>query len=109
MLLNVYLLGWLVTAIGVGVALVAADRLCDRRRTGLLSVGSLAAFAGALWPVLVVGVVEMVAFRAVVETMRAAHLERGSLGSVGQWSAYEDETAVGVNAGATSCLLNLVE
>ena len=108
MLLNVYLIGWLVTAIGVGVALVAADRLCDRRRSRLLSVGSLAAFAGAMWPVLVVGVVEMLAFKAVVETMRAAHPERGPLGDVGQWSAYEDGTAVGVMAAATS-RLNLVE
>jgi hypothetical protein len=72
MLLNVYLIGWLVTAIGVVGALVAANRLSDRRRSHLLSDGSLAVLAGALWPVLVVGVVEMLAIKAVVETMRAA-------------------------------------
>jgi hypothetical protein len=72
MLLNVYLIGWLVTAIGVVGALVAANRLFDRRRSRLLCDGSLAVFAGALWPVLVVGVVEMLAITAVVETMRAA-------------------------------------
>lgn len=75
MLLNVYLIGGLVTAIGFAGALVAAnrlsDRLSDRRRSRLLCDGSLAVFAGALWPVLVVGVVEMLAITAVVETMRA--------------------------------------
>jgi hypothetical protein len=39
MLLNVYLCGWLVTTIG---ALVAANRLSDRRRSRPLSVGLLA-------------------------------------------------------------------
>jgi len=76
MLLNVYLIGSLVTAIGVGGALVAANRLSDRRRSRLLSDGSLAVLAGALWPVLVVGVVEMLAIKAVVDTMRAASARR---------------------------------
>ena len=72
MLLNVYLIGWLVTAIGVVGALVAANRLSDRRRSRLLSDGSLAVLAGALWPVLVVGALEMLAINAVVDSMRAA-------------------------------------
>ena len=43
MLLNVYLCGWLVTTIG---ALVAVNRLSDRRRSRSLSLGSLAVLAG---------------------------------------------------------------
>jgi hypothetical protein len=65
MLLNVYLCGWVVTTIGT---LVAANRVSsDRRRPQLLAV-----FAGALWPVLVVGVIELIAIVAVAKTMRAA-------------------------------------
>jgi nitrate reductase NapE component len=51
MLLNVYLCGWLVSTIG---ALVAAHWLSERRRSRLLSRGSLAVLAGVLWPVLAV-------------------------------------------------------
>ena len=69
MLLNVYLGGWLVTTIG---ALVVATRVSDRRRSGLLSLELVAVFAGALWPVLVVGVVELLAIVAVIKVMRAA-------------------------------------
>ena len=69
MLLNVYLCGWLVTTIG---ALVAANRLSDRRRSRPLSVGLLAVLAGVLWPVLAVGVVELIAIVVVARGMRAA-------------------------------------
>jgi hypothetical protein len=71
MLLNVYLCGWLVTTIGT---LVAANRLSDRgmSRPRPLSLGSLAVLAGVLWPVLVVGVVELIAIIVVVRRMRAA-------------------------------------
>jgi hypothetical protein len=41
--------------------------LPDRRRPQLLAV-----LAGALWPVLVVGVIELIAIVAVARTMRAA-------------------------------------
>ena len=69
MLLNVYLCGWLVTTIG---ALVAVNRLSDRRTSRSLSLGSLAVLAGVLWPVLVVGVVELIAIVLVARRMRAA-------------------------------------
>jgi hypothetical protein len=69
MLLDVYLFGWLVTTIGV---LIAANRLSDRRRPRLRCVGSLAVLAGAIWPLLVVGVVEVLAIVAVAKAMRAA-------------------------------------
>ena len=64
MLLNVYLCGWVLTTIGT---LVAVSRLPDRRRPQLLAI-----LAGALWPVLVVGVIELIAIVAVARTMRAA-------------------------------------
>jgi hypothetical protein len=67
MLLNVYLCGWL--TIG---ALVAANRLSDRRRSRPLSVGLLAVLAGVLWPVLAVGVMELIAIVVVARGMRAA-------------------------------------
>jgi hypothetical protein len=67
-LLNVYLCGWVVTTIG---ALVAVNRLSDRRRPWPLSLGSLAVLAGVLWPVLVVGVVELIAIVLVARRMRA--------------------------------------
>ena len=69
MLLNVYLCGWLVSTIG---ALVAAHWLSDRRMSRPLSRGSLAVLAGVLWPVLVVGVVELIAIVVVARRMRAA-------------------------------------
>jgi FtsH-binding integral membrane protein len=68
-LLNVYLCGWLITTIG---ALVAANRLSDRRMSRPLPLGSLAVLAGVLWPVLVVGVVELIAIVVVARKMRAA-------------------------------------
>jgi nitrate reductase NapE component len=65
MLLSVYLCGWLVTTIG---ALVAADR----RRSRPLSVGLLAVLAGVLWPVLAIGVVELIAIVVLARMIRAA-------------------------------------
>jgi hypothetical protein len=64
MLLNVYLCGWVVTTIGT---LVAVNRLPDCRRPHLL-----AALAGSLWPVLVVGVIELVAIVVLARSMRTA-------------------------------------
>jgi hypothetical protein len=68
MLLTVYLLGWLVMSIG---ALVAADWVSGHRLPGPLACGSLVILAGALWPVLVVGAVEMVFIVIVAKRMRA--------------------------------------
>lgn len=68
MLLNVYLCGWLVTTIGT---VVAANRLCDPRMSPQSPVrGSLAVLAGVLWPVLVVGVVELIAVAVLARRMR---------------------------------------
>lgn len=64
MLLNVFLCGWVITTIGT---LVAANRLSDRRRPQLLAV-----LAGALWPVLVVGVIELIAIAVLARSMRTA-------------------------------------
>jgi nitrate reductase NapE component len=64
-LLNVYLCGWLVITIG---ALVATDR----RRSRPLSVGLLAVLAGVLWPVLAIGVVELIAIVVLARVIRAA-------------------------------------
>ena len=69
MLLNVYLCGWLVTTIG---ALVAANGLSDRRRPQLPTQGWLAVLAGALWPVLVVGVIQLIAIAVLARSMRTA-------------------------------------
>jgi hypothetical protein len=68
MLLTVYLCGWLVTTIG---ALVAVNWFSDRRRSSPLAHGSLAVLAGVLWPVLVVGLAELVAIVIVTRRMRS--------------------------------------
>ena len=64
MLLIVYLCGCLATMIGV---LVAASRFGDRRVSQSLR-GLLAVLAGVLWPVLVVGVVELIAIVVLAQT-----------------------------------------
>lgn len=69
MLLIVYLCGCLVTMIGV---LVAASRFGDRRVSQSLH-GLFAVLAGVLWPVLVVGVVELIAIVVLARRMRAAN------------------------------------
>ena len=67
MVLDVYLCGWLVATVA---ALIAATQFSDRGKSRLLCVGSLGILAGALWPVLVVGVVELLAIVAVAKAMR---------------------------------------
>jgi hypothetical protein len=67
MLLTVYLCGWLVTTIG---ALVAVNWFSDRRTLRPLARGSLAVLAGVLWPVLAVGLAELVAIVIVSRRMR---------------------------------------
>ena len=63
----VYLCGWLVTTVG---AAITATHFSDRGMPRALSVGSLAVLAGALWPVLVISVVELLAVVAVAKGMR---------------------------------------
>jgi hypothetical protein len=67
MLLNVYLGGWLVGAIGV---LAVPNGVRDRPMSRSLIRGSLAVFAGALWPVLVVGLVELIAVAVLARMMQ---------------------------------------
>jgi hypothetical protein len=62
MLASLYAAGWFVTTIGV---LVAATTMATRSEVGLRCVGVIAVAAGALWPALVVGVVQMIAIAAV--------------------------------------------
>ena len=69
MLLTVYLCGWLVTTIG---ALVAANRFSDHRTASPLAHGTFAVLAGVLWPVLVVGVAEVLAIVIATRRMRIA-------------------------------------
>jgi hypothetical protein len=63
----VYLCGWLVTTVGVAIT---ATHFSDREMSRPLSVGSLAVLAGALWPVMVIGVMELLAIAAVAKGMR---------------------------------------
>jgi hypothetical protein len=69
MLLTVYLCGWPVTTI---CALVATNWISDRRIASPLAHGSLAVLAGVLWPVLAVGLAELVAIVIVTRRMRIA-------------------------------------
>ena len=67
MVLDVYLCGWLVATVA---ALIGATQFSDRGKSRPLCVGSLGILVGALWPVLVVGVVELLAIVAVAKGMR---------------------------------------
>ena len=67
MLLDVYLCGWLVATVA---ALIAATQCSDRGMSRPLCVVSLGILVGALWPVLVVGVVELLAIVAFAKGMR---------------------------------------
>ena len=69
MVLDVYLCGWLVATVA---ALIAATQFSDRGMSRPLCVVSLGILVGALWPVLVVGVVELLAIVAVAKGMRMA-------------------------------------
>jgi hypothetical protein len=74
MLLTVYLCGWLVTTIG---ALVAVNWFSDRRTLSPLARGSLAVLAGVLWPVLAVGLAELVAIVIASRRMRTTSARKG--------------------------------
>ena len=66
MVLDVYLCGCLVTTVA---ALIAATQFSDRRMSRPLHVRSLAVVTGALWPVLLIGAVELLAIVAVAKAM----------------------------------------
>ena len=67
MLLNVYLWGALVTAVG---ALMASYQFAGVEAERPLGRAAVAVVAGALWPVLVVGAAQFVAIAALVRVMR---------------------------------------
>jgi hypothetical protein len=76
MLLNVYLWGTLVTAVGT---LVAAYALYKGAEAGLFSRAGLSIVAGALWPLLAVGLVQTLIIMLVTEMARrdiARHSEQ---------------------------------
>jgi ABC-type spermidine/putrescine transport system permease subunit II len=64
MLLSMYLAGLFVTAIGV---LAAATKVRGRNEVRLRSVGFVALVAGLVWPVLVIGVVQLLAISALAK------------------------------------------
>jgi biotin transporter BioY len=66
MLVLLYLCGWLVSS---AVAYAVADAVWQGRQPRPFARGSLAVVAGALWPVLVLGLVE---FAAIAATAKAA-------------------------------------
>ena len=67
MVLDIYLCGWRVATVA---ALIAATQFSDRGKSRPLCVLSLGILVGALWPVLVVGVVELLAIVAFARGMR---------------------------------------
>lgn len=73
MLLSAYLIGAVVTATG---ALVVAESLGDGRMPRPRRRGSLAVLAGALWPVLLIGLVQLAAVAAVAKSMKGANVRR---------------------------------
>ncbi|MCW2649081.1 MAG: hypothetical protein JWR32_57 [Mycobacterium sp.] len=73
MLLSVYLIGAVVTATG---ALVAAESLGDGRMPRPRHRGWLTVSAGALWPVLLIGLVQLAVVAAVAKTMTGAKVRR---------------------------------
>ena len=64
MLLNLYAVGWLATTIGM---LFAAAKIPSCREVRLSCVVSIAVTAGALWPALILGSVEIIAIAAVTK------------------------------------------
>ena len=69
MLVTAYLYGWAFTTIGV---LGAAPAASDVPRPGPLTRGFVAMLAGALWPIVAIGLVEMAFIWASARTLRAA-------------------------------------
>jgi hypothetical protein len=68
-LLIAYLCGALITAVG---ALIAANRFSDRRAAAPFSREAVAVLAGALWPVLAVGLMQVLIVVGLFRWMRAA-------------------------------------
>ena len=66
MILTAYAAGWFVTTIGL---LVAATNVPAWKEIGMLCVGAIAVAAGALWPLLIIGVIQLTAVAAVANAM----------------------------------------
>jgi hypothetical protein len=100
MLLTVYLCGWLVTTI---CALVANNWISDHRIASSLAHGSLAVLAGVLWPVLAVGLAELVAIVIVTRRMRIASARQRDWASMEHVAAADTAPAMEYQAaGAVS-------
>ena len=69
MLLSTYLYGWVLTTIGVLSAALPASQV---PRPGPLTRGVVAMLAGALWPIIAVGLAEMALIWASASATRAA-------------------------------------
>jgi hypothetical protein len=68
MLLQIYLFGWLAAILA---ALIVPGRQQTHETPAQLSYWPLVVVAGALWPVLVVGLVQLVLIALLAKTMRA--------------------------------------
>jgi hypothetical protein len=66
MVLTVYAAGWFATTIGL---LIAATNVSAWKEVGMRCVGSIAVAAGALWPLLITGVIQLIAVAAVANVM----------------------------------------
>jgi len=66
MILTVYAAGWFATTIGL---LIAAANVPAWKEVGMRCVGSIAVAAGALWPLLVIGVIQLIAVAAAANVM----------------------------------------
>jgi fucose permease len=74
-MLLIYLVGCIVTTVGV---LVACTELPGMRGARRLSIAQLTTAAGALWPVLVVGVLMLIGVVVLVESTRGWSSRRWS-------------------------------
>lgn len=73
MLLSIYLCGWLLTAVAIFAVADSYANLPDNRLApSATTYGALAVAAGALWPALIAGVVELVCVQAAAHVIKAA-------------------------------------
>ena len=68
-MLTVYLLGWLITSI---IAVVAAEKAHAGREMQPAYRERLAVLAGLVWPVIVIGVIQLVVFAMLARSIGAS-------------------------------------
>ena len=68
-LLTVYLLGWLITSI---IAVVAAEKVHGGREMQPAYRERLAVLTGLVWPVIVIGVIQLVVFAMLARSIGAS-------------------------------------